>query len=145
MTNGEKIQQVFPGCEVCDPIIEDDIIHVIFAGNPGSVIGLDYSWWKKEYKEPTIKNDLGVNCISRATVLDLINDVYNSDGFKDYSQYEYLFDQVDRMPAVTPQELIHGKCNQCKYYEGVHDSKMVIQQKINALKGEEMEDREDDK
>lgn len=23
------------------------------------------------------------------------------------------------MPLVTPQELIHRKCNQCKYYEGV--------------------------
>ena len=29
MTNGEIIQKVFT-CEVCEPIPEDDIIHVIF-------------------------------------------------------------------------------------------------------------------
>lgn len=42
------------------------------------------------------------DCVSRATVLTLINDVKNADGFKDYSQYEYLFDQVDKMPMATP-------------------------------------------
>ena len=53
----------------------------------------------------TPKNDLGVDAVNRATVLHLINDVNNSDEFKDYSQYEYLFDQVDMMPSVTPEEL----------------------------------------
>lgn len=38
--------------------------------------------------------------VNRATVLSLINE--NADGFKDYSQYEYLFDQVDKMPAAVP-------------------------------------------
>jgi len=50
------------------------------------------------------KNDLAVDCISRNTVLTLINDVKNANGFSDYSQYEYLFDQVDKMPPVTPQQ-----------------------------------------
>lgn len=124
MTNGEMIQKVF-NCEVCAPIIEDDIIHVIFADKNDSAIGFDWSWWSTEYKEPTTKNDLGVDCINRATVLHLINDVKNSDGFKDYSKYEYLFDQVDRMPSVTPQEPKTGhwiddefgsKCSCC----GIH-------------------------
>lgn len=57
----------------------------------------------------TTKNDLGVDCISRNTVLTLINDVKNANGFSDYSQYEYLFDQVDKMPPVTPQEPKTGK------------------------------------
>ena len=30
MTNGEMIQKIF-NCEVCEPIPEDDTIHVIFA------------------------------------------------------------------------------------------------------------------
>lgn len=38
--------------------------------------------------------------VNRAAVLNLINE--NADGFKDYSQYEYLFDQVDKMPAAVP-------------------------------------------
>ena len=59
MTNGEMIQKVF-NCEVCEPIIENDIIHVIFADKKDSAIGFDWSWWIKEYKEPTTKNDLGV-------------------------------------------------------------------------------------
>lgn len=57
MTNGEKIQQDF-ACEVCEPIIEDDIIHVIFADKKDSAIGFDWSWWSAEYKEPITKNDL---------------------------------------------------------------------------------------
>jgi hypothetical protein len=42
------------------------------------------------------------NTINRNTVLTLINYVKNADGFKDYSYYEYLFDQVDKMPMTTP-------------------------------------------
>ena len=59
MTNGEKIQQDFE-CEVCEPIIEDDLILVIFANKPYSAIGFDLSWWNMEYNDPTTKNDLGV-------------------------------------------------------------------------------------
>lgn len=54
MTNGEIIQKVF-NCEVCEPIIEDDIIHVIFADKKDSAIGFDWSWWDAEYKEPTTR------------------------------------------------------------------------------------------
>ena len=36
--------------------------------------------------------------INRGTVLELINDVHRSGGFKDYNSYSYLFDQVDTMP-----------------------------------------------
>lgn len=56
MTNGEIVQKVF-NCEVCEPIIEDDIIHVIFADKKESAIGFDWSWWNAEYKEPTTKNN----------------------------------------------------------------------------------------
>lgn len=53
--------------------------------------------------EPTISEiDKFNDSVNRATVLALINDVKNADGFKDYSHYEYLFDQVDEMPMATP-------------------------------------------
>ena len=42
------------------------------------------------------------DCIPRNTVLTLINDVKQADGFREYSQYSYLFDQVDNMPSVKP-------------------------------------------
>jgi hypothetical protein len=52
---------------------------------------------------PTISDiDKFNDSVNRATVLALINDVKNADGFKDYSQYDYLFDQVDEMPMATP-------------------------------------------
>lgn len=57
ITNGEKIQKDFKGCVVCEPIIEDNIIHVIFADKKDSAIGFDWSWWNSEYKEPTTKID----------------------------------------------------------------------------------------
>lgn len=49
MTNGEKIQQDFE-CEVCEPIPEDDIVHVIFADKKDSAIGFDLSWWNAPYR-----------------------------------------------------------------------------------------------
>lgn len=94
MTNGEMIQKVF-NCEVCEPIIEDDIIHVIFADKKDSAIGFDWSWWNAEYKEPTTKNDLGVDCISRQAVLDLINADW---------KYENLEIEINNLPSLTPQE-----------------------------------------
>ena len=48
------IQKIF-NCEVCEPIIEEDIIHVIFPDKNDSAIGFDWSWWNAEYKEPTAK------------------------------------------------------------------------------------------
>lgn len=52
MTNGEKIQEIFKGCDVCEPIIEDNIIHVSFVDKNDSAIGFDWDWWNMEYKEP---------------------------------------------------------------------------------------------
>lgn len=50
-TNGDMIKAMFPNSEVCEPIVEDDIIHVIFADKTDSAIGFDYSWWNAPYKE----------------------------------------------------------------------------------------------
>lgn len=52
MTNGEKIQEIFKGCDICEPIVEDNIIHVVFADDPGVANAFSWDWWNKEYKEP---------------------------------------------------------------------------------------------
>lgn len=46
------IQRVYR-CEVCEPIPEDDMIHVIFSDKNDSAIGFDWSWWTMEYKGPS--------------------------------------------------------------------------------------------
>ena len=94
MTNGEIIQKVF-NCEVCEPIIEDDIIHVIFSDKNDSAIGFDWSWWNMEYKESTTKNNLGVDLISRADALDCVN---IGISFCD------VYKKINDLPSVTPQE-----------------------------------------
>lgn len=49
MTNGEKIVNVFD-CEVYEPIVEDNIIHVAFDDKGDSLIGFDLDWWNSEYQ-----------------------------------------------------------------------------------------------
>ena len=105
MTNGEMIQKVFK-CEVCKPIIEDDIIHVIFADKKNSAIGFDWSWWNAEYKEPTI----GVDCISRTRAIERLKLNFpisqGADNSRDRHRYmQALADlqAIKELPSVTPQ------------------------------------------
>ena len=98
MTNGEMIQKVF-NCEVCEPIPEDDIIHVIFPDKNDSAIGFDLSWWNMEYEEPTTKNDLGVDCIDRNSIK-----YYPGTGGYMYASKG----EIDQLPSVTPQESRKG-------------------------------------
>lgn len=46
-------------------------------------------------QEPTTKNDLGVDCISRFEVTEILNSEYDIDK---------MLDRVDELPLVTPQE-----------------------------------------
>lgn len=107
MTNGEMIQKVFKGCEVCEPIPEEDIIHVIFPDKNDSAIGFDWSWWIMEYKEPTTKNDLGVDAVSRAEVLKLMQDNWHTHN-GDWAMQESM-DDIRALPPVTPQEPKTGR------------------------------------
>ena len=95
------IQKVF-NCEVCEPIMEEDIIHVIFPDKNDSAIGFDWSWWIMEYKEPTTKNDLGVDAVSRAEVLKLMQDNWHTHN-GDWAMQESM-DDIRALPPVTPQE-----------------------------------------
>ena len=99
MTNGEMIQKVF-NCEVCEPIMEEDIIHVIFPDKNDSAIGFDWSWWNMEYKEPTTKNDLGVDCISREQAIEEADKLCLETGYDN----EKVIEMLNDLPSVTPQE-----------------------------------------
>ena len=104
MTNGEMIQKVFD-CEVCEPLPEDDIIHVIFPDKNDSAIGFDWSWWNMEYKDPTAKNNLGVDAISRADVLDSIAIMCSVEELDvDFAKLLVLQRTIKALPPVTPQE-----------------------------------------
>ena len=100
MTNGEIIQKDFT-CKVCEPIPEDDIVHVIFSDKSDSAIGFDWSWWNMEYKEPTTKNDLGIDCISRKVMRDL---GATCIAYRNDKQELIPIASIDELPSVTPQE-----------------------------------------
>lgn len=57
MTNGEKLVKAFPDIELYKKM------------HGGIQIDFDSAWWNAEYKEPTTKNNLGVDCISRADAI----------------------------------------------------------------------------
>lgn len=58
-------------------------------------------------QEPTTKNDLGVDCVSRKEVFETIDDC-NSDGLKgifcSYDDGERFKEYIKNLPSVTPQE-----------------------------------------
>ena len=97
------IQKVF-NCEVCEPIIEDDIIHVIFADKKDSAIGFDWSWWNAEYKEPTTKNDLGVDTVSRKAVHDMLENLPITVEDKWFNWLQKACMRLAELPSVTPQQ-----------------------------------------
>lgn len=98
MTNGEMIKAIFPSAEI-------DI------GNGGNDIWIAIDcwtifkkeWWDAEYKEPTTKNDLGVDAISRAEVLKLMQDNWHTHN-GDWAMQESM-DDIRALSSVTPQEL----------------------------------------
>ena len=57
--------------------------------------------WECEF-EPTTKNDLGVDCISRQAVIGTIYD--NKSDFKNDFAQGFFADKIRELPSVTPQE-----------------------------------------
>ena len=111
MTNGEMIKSIFPSAEI-------DI------GNGGNDIWIAIDcwtifkkeWWNAEYKEPTTKNDLGVDCISRQAAITFVCK-NTKEILKDTMPLEvklssdYIYENVAKimgnpkvLPSVTPQE-----------------------------------------
>lgn len=75
---------------------------------------LDQGELDKESVEPTTKSNSGVDCAKcKQEILDLVADNDLSMG--------QVVKGIHALIPVTPQEPIHMQCNQCKYYEGVHN------------------------
>lgn len=113
MTNGEKLQSIFPNIEynVKDKLVLTDI-------DNGAWFSLD--WWNAEYKETTnknglssgtrknseklekgtTKNDLAVDYISRQQEIDAFPDLLPNMGYSKKAITEIL----QKVPPTTPQE-----------------------------------------
>lgn len=119
MTNKEKFKEIFgiePDCGRCNPYPceENDCKYWELCENqPGCPCD---NWWDWEFEEPTTKNDLGADCISRADALALYCDkcgVYNC--ISKCSSYR----AVEKMPSVTPQEPKTGHWNDIPKYKDI--------------------------
>ena len=131
MTNGEKIQEIFKGCDVCEPIIEDNIIHVSFVDKNDSAIGFDWDWWNMEYKEPTAKNDLGVDCISRAEAIKCLEcdfDITGKENMKTVVNYiNSAHNKIVNLPRVKQEPILDKIRGQIKdYLRGVEITLEVL-------------------
>lgn len=101
MTNGEKLKEVFPNMRI------DVFVSYV------QVVGENYEfnnlyplkWWNAEYKEPTTKNDLGVDAVSRQAINGYI-DYILSHGMGKRKSFEFIKNFVANLPSVTPQEPI---------------------------------------
>ena len=86
MTNGEKIQTILD--------IDKDCTEV-YGKNGMMTFSVPQDWWNAEYKEPTTKNNLGVDCISRDDVRRVMQELWGTSG--------ELMDRLMDLPSVTPQ------------------------------------------
>lgn len=97
MTNGEKIKNIFPNVEIMpDPYSPSVDIQV------GGIMMMrvDRNWWNAEYKEPTTKNDLGIDAVSRQAVDRLVLEFIRKTTDESIAFYEHFLE----LPSVTPQE-----------------------------------------
>ena len=95
MTNGEKLQSIFPNIS-SRLDAETGIIVTNWADNTTKCFRA--SWWNAEYKGSTDKNDLGVDCISRKRVLEWLENA------TDDSIEHALDSDLEFISSVTPQE-----------------------------------------
>ena len=103
MTNGEKIQTILD--------IDKDCTEV-YGENGTMTFTVTQDFWNAEYKEPTTKNDLGVDYVSRQEV-DRLARIYLKEPTDNHVAFyeDFLY-----LPSVTPQEpkmgyWIHDRAN----------------------------------
>ena len=89
MTNGEKIQTILDVDRDCTEV---------HGENGTMTFTVTQDFWNARYEEPTTKNDLGVDCISREDVLQILWDY-------DYANENALvIKDIKALPSATPQE-----------------------------------------
>lgn len=115
MTNGEKFKEVFGVSQVDEGEL---YAYAWLANHDAAEFSID--WWNEEYKEPTTKNDLGVDCISRQATINAIKRIHPVDTDYDCTLYDKVdvMYVLDEMPSVIPQEPKSFKwCETCKEYD----------------------------
>lgn len=121
MTNGEKIKEIFSDCFIVRRLSDNKIVHLVCTEE----------FLNSEYKEPTPKNDLGVDCIDRAqaqTEIEMnalrytIAKERGGMGQVEWSdQLIKVSDAVNiirKLPPVTPQERKGHWIDEGVYAEG---------------------------
>ena len=115
MTNGEKIKEIFPDTKIITQYDNPfgDRFMVFTLNNEDMQVNID--WWNAEYKEPTTKNDLEVDAVSRKAVINQI--FYSTDNNGDVVLGSALRERIEKLPSVTPirpkGHWIDGYCSEC--------------------------------
>lgn len=121
MTNGEKIQSIFPNMNFGTLAQDDVIVNKDYSNNDEPQVFIPIRVWNAEYKKPTTKNDLTVDCVDRVELLKAMNtyDKFGNDSnerliflstpalqdrYVPYVHYDEMVKCVKGMPTVTPQE-----------------------------------------
>ena len=95
MTNGEKMQEVFPEGETRK--CRDG---VVFESD-GWCHAYNSDWWNAEYKEPTTKNNLTVDCIDKAEFIGKLENA-TTIGLLPW-QRAIIYQVMEECRPVTPQ------------------------------------------
>lgn len=116
MTNGEKIQSIFPNMNFGTLAQDDVIVNRDYSNNDEPQVFIPKRVWNAEYKELTTKNDLGVDCVARQDVERFIEGFINE--YTPEEELEFInleLDGLKHLPSVTPQEPQTFKwCTDCK-------------------------------
>ena len=102
MTNGEKFKEVF---QISQSQVDEGELYA-YAWLPNhDAVEVSIDWWNAEYKEPTTKNDLGVDCVARQDVERFIEGFINE--YTPEEELEFInleLDGLKHLPPATPQE-----------------------------------------
>ena len=129
MTNGEKIKEIFPEAQI--EYAESDV-YVWLNHDPVnfsrescesnySEVASELDKNSKKLENPTAKNDLGVDCISRDEVCRYVAEFVNHE-FSTREEEELIdniITGIERMPSVTPQEPKTGHWNDIPKYKDI--------------------------
>lgn len=95
MTNEDKLREIFPKTIFLQHIEGDKITALVCSDE----------WLNAEYQEPTPKNDLGVDAVSRADARSLICKIDIKHHLSGMSRkaFKDLYNGIDELPSVAPQ------------------------------------------
>ena len=82
--------------------------------------------------EPTTKNDLGVDCISREAVDRIINKWLSHSDYELKDHIYSMTEKIHNLPSVTPQEPRIITCKDCKYYRNKGNKRSYCTKRLNV-------------